>query len=94
MFYAGSASLIRRSDRIFGGIYLFPSVIWTAYGMMYDFADLIFVVNGTLGALSILAAILCCGHDDLPSLRGACECTRGTNPAEVAGARQAYSAGA
>lgn len=28
--------------------------------MMYDFADLIFVVNGTLGALSILAAIFCC----------------------------------
>lgn len=60
MFYAGSASLIGGLIGFFGGIYLFPSVIWTAYGMMYDFADLIFVVNGTLGALSILAAILCC----------------------------------
>ena len=60
MFYAGSASLIGGLIGFFGGIYLFPSVIWAAYGMMYDFADLIFVVNGTLGALSILAAILCC----------------------------------
>lgn len=28
--------------------------------MMYDFADLIYVINPLLGALSILAAVFCC----------------------------------
>ena len=60
VFYSGSASLAGGLIGFFGGIFLFPSVIWTAYGMMYDFADLLFVINWKLGMLSILAAILCC----------------------------------
>lgn len=60
VFYSASASLIGGLLGFFGGSFLFPGVIWTAYGMMYDFADLIYVINPLLGALSILAALLCC----------------------------------
>ena len=60
MFYAASASLIGGLLGFFGGSFLFPGVIWTAYGMMYDFADLIYVINPILGSLSILAAVVCC----------------------------------
>lgn len=60
VFYSGSASLVGGLIGFFGGSFLFPDVIWTAYGMMYDFADLIFVLNPTLGILSIAAAMLCC----------------------------------
>lgn len=60
VFYSGSASLAGGLIGFFGGSFLFPDVIWTAYGMMYDFADLIFVLNPTLGTLSIAAAMLCC----------------------------------
>lgn len=60
VFYSASASLIGGFLGFFGGSFLFPGVIWTAYGMMYDFADLIYVINPLLGALSILAALLCC----------------------------------
>ena len=60
VFYAASASLIGGLLGFFGGSFLFPGVIWTAYGMMYDFADLIYVINPLLGALSILAALVCC----------------------------------
>lgn len=60
IFYSGSASVIGGLLGFFVGIFLFPSVIWTAYGMMYDFADLIYVINWKLGLFSILAAVICC----------------------------------
>lgn len=60
VFYSASASLIGGLLGFFGGSFLFPGVIWTAYGMMYDFADLIYVINPLLGTLSILAAVACC----------------------------------
>ncbi len=60
VFYSASASLIGGVVGFIGGSFLFPNVIWTAYGMMYDFADLIYVVNPLLGALSVLAALICC----------------------------------
>ena len=60
VFYSASASLIGGLLGFLIGIYLFPSVIWKAYGMMYQFASLSFVTDWTLGALSVALAVLCC----------------------------------
>ena len=60
LFYSISASLLGGIIGFFVGITLFPEIIWTAYGMMYDFADLITTLNWKLGILSIAAAVACC----------------------------------
>lgn len=57
--YSLSASLIGGVFGFFLGSYLFPFVIWKAYGMMYSFSDLIVVFNWKTGILSVLAALIC-----------------------------------
>lgn len=57
--YSASATLIGGFAGFIGGSYAFPWVIWYAYGMMYDFSDIIFVIDWKLGGLSILAALVC-----------------------------------
>lgn len=59
VFYSGSATLIGGLTGFIAGSYAFPWVIWYAYGMLYDFADIIFVIDWKLGGLSILIALLC-----------------------------------
>ena len=59
MFYAGSAALVGCFAGYFGGTWLFPKVIWTAYGMLYSLQDLIFVFNGKMLAISVAAALFC-----------------------------------
>lgn len=59
VFYSASATLIGGFAGFIAGSYAFPWVIWYAYGMMYDFADIIFVIDWKLGGLSILTALLC-----------------------------------
>lgn len=60
LFYAGSASFIGCIIGFFSCCYIFPMVIWNAYGMMYDFsADLYYVINGPLGLISLAASLLC-----------------------------------
>lgn len=59
MFYAGSAALVGCFAGYFGGTWLFPKVIWTAYGMLYSMQDLIFVFNGKMLAISVAAALFC-----------------------------------
>ncbi|MBQ9960715.1 MAG: FtsX-like permease family protein [Firmicutes bacterium] len=59
IFYSGSSALIGGIAGFFIGVYLFTWVIWTAYGMMYNFADIIFYVDWLLGILLVLASILC-----------------------------------
>lgn len=59
LFYSGSAAV---GGAVFGyivGSILFPKVIWIAYGMLYDFADLTYVWDVKLGIISIAAAALC-----------------------------------
>ena len=58
--YSGSAAVLGSIVGFFIGIHLFPWVIWTVYGLMYGFADIIFLYSWPLGLLSLLAALLCC----------------------------------
>lgn len=57
--YSASATLIGGFAGFIAGSYAFPWVIWTAYGMMYNFSDIIFVIDWRMGGLSILAALIC-----------------------------------
>lgn len=60
MFYAGSASFIGCAVGFFSCCYIFPQVIWMAYGMMYDFsADLYYIINGPLAVISLIVSLLC-----------------------------------
>lgn len=60
VIYSGSAAVIGSIAGFFAGIHLFPWVIWTVYGLMYGFADIIFLYNWKLALGSLLVALLCC----------------------------------
>lgn len=60
LFYAGSAAVIGCSLGFLLGSYLFPSTIWTAYGILYDnFAPITFIFDWSLAAVSITVSLLC-----------------------------------
>lgn len=59
MFYSGSSAVIGGVLGFFAGTYIFTWVIWEAYKMMYEFADVIFVIDWATGAFALLAAIIC-----------------------------------
>lgn len=60
LFYSGSAALMGCIIGFFGGCYLFPKVIWIAYGMMYDFSeDLVYILDPVLGVLCLAVTLLC-----------------------------------
>ncbi len=59
LFYSGSAAALGALIGYFGGSYIFPKIIWMAYGMMYGFAPIPYVLSPLLGALSMGAALLC-----------------------------------
>ena len=59
IFYSGSSAVIGGVSGFFIGTYLFAWVIWEAYGMMYSFADITFVVDLPLGLLALGVALLC-----------------------------------
>lgn len=59
MFYSGSAAIAGCLFGFFGGTWLFPKVIWFAYGIMYNMQDLIFVFDWSLAAISLAASLIC-----------------------------------
>ena len=60
LFYSGSASFIGCVSGFLFGCWLFPLVIWKAYGMMYDFSSsLYYIINGPLAVTSLLVSLLC-----------------------------------
>lgn len=59
IFYSGSAALIGCLIGFFGGTWLFPEVIWYAYGMMYDVASLVYVFDWRLLVISLVVSLLC-----------------------------------
>ncbi len=59
VFYSGSSALTGGVLGFFAGSYLFAWVIWEAYGMMYGFADIEFVIDWFMGGLALIAALLC-----------------------------------
>ncbi len=59
VFYSGSSALIGGVAGFFAGTYVFTTVIWEAYKMMYEFADVIIVFDWLTGALALAVAMLC-----------------------------------
>ena len=58
-FYSGSAALLGGVIGYAVGSTALPWIIWMIYGMMYDFAPLIFLFDPVLAVLSLTAAMLC-----------------------------------
>ncbi|MCE5188996.1 MAG: ABC transporter permease [Eubacteriales bacterium] len=58
LFYAASATGIGCVLGFFGGIKLFPWVIWQAYGMLYGFAPILYVVDWSLFAALLALTLL------------------------------------
>lgn len=59
LFYAGSAAATGCILGFFGGTWLFPKVIWMAYGIMYTMGEIAYVFDGKLALIALLAAMLC-----------------------------------
>ena len=59
VFYSGSSALIGGVLGFFGGTVIFTTVIWEAYKMMYEFADVTIVFDWLTGVLALLAAMIC-----------------------------------
>ena len=60
MFYSGSAATIGAVAGFFVGCRVFPSVIWHAYTMMYDFnEDINFMNDWKLGCGCLAVALIC-----------------------------------
>lgn len=59
IFYSGSSALLGGITGFFIGTYLFSWVIWVAYGMMYNFSNIIFYVDWPMGFLLIVASLIC-----------------------------------
>ena len=59
LFYSGSAALAGCIAGYFLGIHLFPFVIWTAYGMMYQMGRLVYIFDGGTALLCLACALLC-----------------------------------
>ena len=60
LFYSGSAAFLGSVAGFFIGCKVFPAAIWQAYTMMYDFSEEVdYIINPTLGLLSLAVALLC-----------------------------------
>ena len=60
MFYSGSAAFLGAVTGFFVGSKLFPTVIWHAYSMMYNFdPDNVFVIDWKMGIIATSAALIC-----------------------------------
>ncbi len=59
MIYSGSAAITGGVGGFFLGCYVFPTVIWKVYGLMYGFTDIEFVFDPVLFAISIAVALIC-----------------------------------
>ncbi|MBR5502200.1 MAG: FtsX-like permease family protein [Oscillospiraceae bacterium] len=61
LLYAGGASFFGWAVGFGLGSWIFPTVIWTGYSIMYFFSpDITIVWNWGLGAVSLAASLLCC----------------------------------
>lgn len=59
MIYSGSAAGLGAAIGYLVGSRLFPKTIWTAYGMLYGFSDLVLVDSAGLFLVSLLVSLLC-----------------------------------
>ena len=59
MFYSGSAALTGCVAGFALGTFLFPKVIWYAYGMLYKMDSLVYVFDWKLAVISVIVSLLC-----------------------------------
>lgn len=59
LFYSGSAASIGGIFGFFAGSVIFPTVIWTAYGMMYRMPEIVLVFDVKYAVISLLVALIC-----------------------------------
>ncbi|MDE7186122.1 MAG: FtsX-like permease family protein, partial [Lachnospiraceae bacterium] len=59
LFYSGSAAFAGCVTGYFLGIHLFPLVIWQAYGMMYQFGEVVYTFDWITAFFCLAAALLC-----------------------------------
>ena len=59
LFYSGSAAVIGSTVGYAVGAHWMPWIIWEIYGVIYSFAELTFVFDPVLAAVSFAAALLC-----------------------------------
>lgn len=57
-FYAGLAAVAGCALGYFGGSYLFPAVIWYAYGIMYRVDTMVYILDPRLAVISLVASLL------------------------------------
>jgi len=57
--YAGGAALLGGLIGYFGGSWIFPWVIWQAYGMLYGFAPILYTLDWSLFALAMTVTLVC-----------------------------------
>lgn len=60
VIYSGTAAIAGCLIGFFGGCYVFPTVIWKVYAIMYGFTDdLVYVFDPALFAISLTVSIIC-----------------------------------
>lgn len=59
LFYSGSAAVVGSVVGYALGAHWLPWIIWEIYGIIYGFADLTFIFDPALAAVSFAAALLC-----------------------------------
>lgn len=59
LFYSGSAAMLGCGIGFLLGSYIFPTVIWTAYRIMYRLGDFHVILDWKLGVISLVVSILC-----------------------------------
>lgn len=59
MLYSGSAAVAGALLGFAGGTWIFPRVIWTAYGIMYRVESMVYVFDVWLAVISLVVALIC-----------------------------------
>lgn len=59
IIYSGTAAVTGCVLGFLGGTWLFPKVIWSAYGIIYRVDELLYVFDWKLALLSLLVAVIC-----------------------------------
>lgn len=75
MIYSGSAAIVGCIGGYFAGIYVFPYIIWQAYGMMYGFAPIEFYFDKGLLIISVVVALACSVGTTYFACKGKLVCT-------------------
>ena len=59
LYYSGSAAVMGAVIGFLAGSVIFPTVIWQAYGILYNMGEIHLLFDGKLAAISLAVALLC-----------------------------------